>query len=278
MRLAGDRVDAHAAAHLRPSVRARVRGLPTHGQWELAGTRARLAAAVARMVGELGPECRRARWGQIARSRPDARRRRADARARARRSIRCVVLALSETARDLLHQPAIASRPCTHGPHWPALSSASQRATRAVSATGQASRRAAAPRRRRARRRGGEMFVRQRDAAQEPAADPACLRNRRRAALEDSRACRRPRRSATSVRRRARSRRPPGRRPARERYERRARAGKVCRAGETTRAVTGDQRDVGEVSAFATSVGRLRTPCSKTIGGVNVGIAGPPLR
>ena len=93
------------------------------------------------------------------------------ARASARRCDRAGRALPSRAAGDSSTRRASASSPCTHGPHWRALWSASQRATRAVSATGQASsesssttpapsaRRAARGGRRRARRRASRCAV-----------------------------------------------------------------------------------------------------------------------
>ena len=110
---------------------------PIGRQRQLCGTSAVLARAVSGVVGELRAErvqCARdqardpigvAAGATSAYERGQPR----DALGGVRRA---TPPAISST------EEAIESRPCTHGPHWRALCSESQRVTRAVSATGQA--------------------------------------------------------------------------------------------------------------------------------------------
>ena len=170
----------------------------------------------------------------------------------------------------------MAGSPLTHGPHWPALSPANQRAIRALSARPQASdggptrRRIPSWRRRRAaaRRRRGPA----------PAPQPASrCRNIRRATPPPESRRRRPSRGPWS----AASPAPPRTRPAARRRRRRSTARcPVRRACPAQRNQSAPNRAIratwARVSTLCTRVGRPPIPRSNGRGGVVVGLASPP--
>ncbi len=257
------RLAARGACVARQRQRQRGRGAEQASQGPLPG-----------VLGELLGEHAAARWRRSAASRRGAGRRRARGSPRRAAAPPARRPAASGRRPSASSRSATAAKPCTHGPHWPALSPASQRATRTVSATPQ------------------RALAEQREHARAGRGLRAARASRRRSSSRRSRRRR-------SRYRRSRRRAPPGRlrarppaassserhrgavldlvhtgvgdRPA-QRDERRAGVLRRAQRRGTSRRRGGRSARRGRTSRrCSSSVGRPPTPRSKTIGGVKVG-------